>query len=76
MKPKCNKSEPANGNVVVSVRRRGKSDESYIKALERSNGTLNSENRRLAKLLMHYQEIISIGLKSAGYGKEEVFRNR
>lgn len=62
--------------IEVSVSRNGHSDDRYIRDLERANKTLNSENRRLTKLLMHYQEIISIGLKSAGYGKEEVFGNQ
>lgn len=66
----------SNDNVVVSIRRKGKSDERYIKELERSNSVLNSENRRLTKLLTHYQEIISIGLKSAGYEKNAIFGNR
>lgn len=61
--------------IEVSVSRNGHSDERYIRDLERANKALNSENRRLTKLLMHYQEIISIGLKSAGYGKNEVFGN-
>lgn len=39
-------------------------DEKYIKALENSNKVLNSENRRLVKLLMKYQEIIGIGVNS------------
>lgn len=59
--------------IEVSVSRKGRSDERYIRDLERSNRTLNAENRRLTKRLLHYEEIIAIGLKSAGYGKEDVF---
>lgn len=42
----------------VSVSRSDISDSRYIKALERSNRTLNSENRRLAKMLHNYQTVI------------------
>lgn len=49
--------------VTVTVSRNGHSDERYIKALETANKTLNSENRRLIRLLTRYQEIIRIGLR-------------
>lgn len=39
-------------------------DEKYIEALECSNKTLNSENRRLLNLLTAYQRIIKIGIDS------------
>lgn len=39
-------------------------DEKYIEALECSNKTLNSENRRLINLLTAYQRIIKIGINS------------
>ncbi len=48
-------AETGNG---VSVPRKGLSDERYIKALETSNRTLNSENRRLVRLLTRYQQLI------------------
>lgn len=48
--------------VTVTVQRNGHSDERYIKALEQANRTLNSENRRLIRLLTKYQDIIRIGL--------------
>ena len=66
----------SSGTIEVSVSRKGRSDERYIRDLEGSNKTLNAENRRLTKLLLHYQEIIAIGLKSAGYGKEDIFGSR
>ena len=47
-----------------SVSRGNKSDEQYIKALETSNKVLNGENRRLARLLRKYQEIIEAGVHS------------
>lgn len=43
---------------TVSVPRRGMTDQRYIKALETSNRTLNSENRRLVRLVTRYQQII------------------
>ena len=43
---------------TVSVCRRDMTDERYIKALETSNKTLNSENRRLVRLVTRYQQII------------------
>lgn len=42
----------------VSVSRAGRSCGDYVAALERSNRVLNSENCRLARLLLHYQAII------------------
>ena len=53
--------------VTVTVQRNGHTDESYIKALEQANRTLNSENRRLIRLLQKYQEIIKIGLNQLEY---------
>lgn len=50
--------EQADDNPV-SVSRSDKTDERYIKALETSNKTLNSENRRLIRLLHNYQSIIN-----------------
>lgn len=47
-----------------SVSRDNKSDEQYIKVLETSNKALNGENRRLARLLRKYQEIIEVGVRS------------
>lgn len=43
----------------VSVARNGMDDQRYITALETSNKTLNSENRRLVRLLHNYQKIIA-----------------
>lgn len=43
---------------TVSVPRRGMTDQRYIAALETSNKTLNSENRRLVRLVTRYQQII------------------
>lgn len=43
----------------VSVSRSGMNDERYISALEKSNKTLNNENRRLVKLLHNYQTMIA-----------------
>lgn len=55
-------------SVDVSVRRSGKTQEQYIRDLEKSNRTLSSENRRLVKLLAQYQEIIRIGTNNCkGY---------
>ena len=56
--------------VEVTVCRNGHTDERYIKELERANKTLNSENRRLTKLLTRYQEIIRIGIRQLDYEKE------
>ena len=53
--------------ATVTVQRNGRSDERYIKALEQANRTLNSENRRLIRLLQKYQEIIKIGLNQLEY---------
>lgn len=47
-----------------SVSRNGRTDESYIQALERANKTLNSENKRLVRLLRKYQGIIEAGVRS------------
>ena len=44
---------------TVSVSRNGMDDQQYITALETSNKTLNSENRRLVRLLHSYQKIIA-----------------
>lgn len=52
---------------TVTVQRNGHSDERYIKALEQANRTLNSENRRLIRLLQKYQDIIRIGLNQLEY---------
>lgn len=60
--------------VTVTVSRNGHSDERYIKALEQANRTLNSENRRLIRLLSKYQEIIKIGLNQLEYENNQ--RNR
>lgn len=54
-------------DVTVTVSRNGHSDERYIKALETANKTLNSENRRLIRLLTKYQDIIRIGLRQLKY---------
>lgn len=48
----------------VTVCRNGQSDEQYIKALETANKTINSENKRLIKLLLDYQSVIKRGLDS------------
>nr|DAZ26210.1 MAG TPA: hypothetical protein [Caudoviricetes sp.] len=61
---------PDIGRVEVTVCRNGHTDERYIKELERANKTLNSENRRLTKLLTRYQEIIRIGIRQLDYEKE------
>lgn len=53
--------------ATVTVQRNGHTDERYIKALEQANRTLNSENRRLIRLLQKYQEIIKIGLNQLEY---------
>ena len=42
-------------------------DERWIKYLEDCCKCLNSENKRLIKLLGKYQEVISIGLKDLSY---------
>ena len=39
--------------------RNGRADQRYSPALEASNKTLNSENRRLVRLLHNYQKIIA-----------------
>ena len=52
-------SQPQEPDRTVSVSRSGMTDERYITALEKSNKTLNSENRRLVRLLHNYQTIIS-----------------
>lgn len=44
---------------AVSVSRKDMNDNQYIMALEKSNKVLNSENRRLIRLLHKYQVIIS-----------------
>lgn len=44
---------------TVSVSRAGMTDERYISALEQSNKTLNTENRRLVRLLHNYQTMIA-----------------
>jgi hypothetical protein len=49
----------------ISVSRNGMDDQRYIKALEASNKTLNSENRRLVRLLHNYQAIISQSMVAA-----------
>lgn len=49
-------------NIECSVSRNGDSDEKYIKALEDANKSYRSENKRLIKLLIKYQEIIKLGL--------------
>lgn len=51
----------------VSVNRKDfSSDEKYIKALENANKSYQKENRRLVKLLVKYQEVIRLGIKSLG----------
>ena len=44
--------------------RNGQSDAQYIKALETANKTINTENARLQKLLIKYQDIVRTGLKA------------
>ena len=44
--------------ITISVPRNGLTIEQYIERLEESNKTLNSENRRLVKLLQKYQEMM------------------
>lgn len=56
--------------VDVSISRQGKTDERYIKQLEQANKTLNSENRRLIKLLTKYQELIRLGIQQLAYENE------
>lgn len=48
----------------VTVSRNGPSDAQYIKALETANKTINTENARLQKLLIKYQDIVRTGLKA------------
>lgn len=48
----------------VTVSRSGQSDAQYIKALETANKTINTENARLQKLLIKYQDIVRTGLKA------------
>lgn len=48
----------------VTVSRNGQSDAQYIKALETANKTINTENARLQKLLIKYQDIVRTGLKA------------
>lgn len=52
-------SQPQQPDNTVSVSRTGMTDERYISALEQSNKTLNSENRRLVRLLHNYQTMIA-----------------
>jgi hypothetical protein len=47
-----------------SVRRENRTDEQYIKVLEKANKTLSGENRRLVRLLTKYQGIIEAGVRS------------
>ena len=46
----------------VTVSRNGQSDAQYIKALETANKTINTENARLQKLLIKYQDIVRTGI--------------
>ena len=48
----------------VTVSRNGQSDAQCIKALETANKTINTENARLQKLLIKYQDIVRTGLKA------------
>ena len=53
--------------IDVSVNRKDYPiDEKYIKALENANKSYQKENRRLVKLVVKYQEVIRLGLKSIG----------
>ena len=51
-------SQPQEAEKTVSVSRTSMTNEQYISALEQSNKTLNSENRRLVRLLHNYQTMI------------------
>lgn len=51
--------------ATVSVSRTGRMDEQYIAALETSNKVLNSENRRLVRLLHRYQAMIEQPIRAA-----------
>lgn len=54
--------ELAKMDVETSVKREGRSDAKYIKALEDANRMYRSENKRLIRLLTKYQEVIKLGL--------------
>ena len=50
-------------SVPITVAREKLTDDKYIRALETANKTLSSENRRLIRLLIKYQDIIRIGIR-------------
>lgn len=63
--------ELAKMDVETSVKREGRSDAKYIKALEDANRMYRSENKRLIKLLTKYQEVIKLGLTALKHKEDE-----
>lgn len=57
--------------VETSVKREGRSDAKYIKALEDANRMYRSENKRLIRLLTKYQEVIKLGLTALKRKEDE-----
>lgn len=58
-------------DVETSVKREGRSDAKYIKALEDANRMYRSENKRLIRLLTKYQEVIKLGLTVLKHKEDE-----
>lgn len=63
--------ELAKMDVETSVKREGRSDAKYIKALEDANRMYRSENKRLIRLLTKYQEVIKLGLTVLKHKEDE-----
>lgn len=63
--------ELAKMDVETSVKREGRSDAKYIKALEDANRMYRSENKRLIRLLTKYQEVIKLGLTALKQKEDE-----
>ena len=63
--------ELAKMDVETSVKREGRSDAKYIKALEDANRMYRSENKRLIRLLTKYQEVIKLGLTALKRKEDE-----
>lgn len=63
--------ELAQMDVETSVKREGRSDAKYIKALEDANRMYRSENKRLIRLLTKYQEVIKLGLTALKRQEDE-----
>lgn len=63
--------ELAKMDVDTSVKREGRSDAKYIKALEDANRMYRSENKRLIRLLTKYQEVIKLGLTALKHKEDE-----